>query len=82
MKIRRLPEYGLRGAVRLYQWTLSPFIGNQCRFHPSCSHYALEALERHGALKGLYLTGARLVRCQPFHPGGFDPVPEAGQDRN
>ena len=77
MKIRRLPEYCLRGAIRFYQWTLSPLIGNQCRFHPSCSDYALEALERHGAIKGIWLAVTRLAKCQPLHPGGFDPVPEA-----
>jgi putative membrane protein insertion efficiency factor len=81
LKIHRLPELGLRGAVRAYQWTLSPLIGNQCRFHPSCSHYALQALEQHGALRGTYLTLRRLGRCHPFHPGGFDPVPGAGGER-
>lgn len=69
----------LIGAVQLYQWTLSPLIvaimGPTCRFHPSCSQYAVEALRKHGALKGTWLTMRRIVRCQPFCEGGFDPVP-------
>jgi uncharacterized protein len=65
----------LRGAVIAYQWTLRPFIGAHCRFHPSCSHYALEALETHGALRGAWLAGRRVLRCNPWHPGGYDPVP-------
>jgi len=63
--------------IRLYQWTLSPLLGPRCRFYPSCSHYALEALERFGLIKGLLLSAARLARCHPWHPGGFDPVPAA-----
>jgi len=51
-------------------------LGNNCRFYPSCSDYAHEALERHGALRGSWLTVKRLGRCQPFHPGGYDPVPD------
>ncbi|NOG72404.1 membrane protein insertion efficiency factor YidD [Roseicella sp. DB1501] len=65
----------LRGAVIAYQWTLRPVIGAQCRFHPSCSHYALEALQRHGALRGGWLATRRILRCNPWHPGGEDPVP-------
>ncbi len=61
--------------IRLYQWTLSPLLGPTCRFHPTCSRYALEALERYGALKGSWLTLRRLGRCHPWHPGGYDPVP-------
>jgi putative membrane protein insertion efficiency factor len=83
MKIGELPKVAVSGLIRLYQIVLSPFIGNQCRFHPSCSTYALEAIETHGALKGTYLAFRRLGRCHPFHPGGFDPVPpaEAGPER-
>ncbi|HOX43701.1 MAG TPA: membrane protein insertion efficiency factor YidD [Myxococcota bacterium] len=65
----------LIGLVRLYQLCLSPLLGARCRFQPSCSCYALESLERHGAWKGLGLTLRRLGRCHPFHPGGVDPVP-------
>ncbi len=61
--------------VRLYQLTLSPFIGGQCRFYPSCSVYAITAIERHGALRGTWLAMRRLGRCQPLHPGGVDEVP-------
>ena len=77
MNIQQIPERCLRALVRGYQRTLSPFIGNQCRFHPSCSHYALDALAQYGAIRGVWLTVRRLLRCHPFNPGGFDPVPEA-----
>ncbi|ACE83127.1 conserved hypothetical protein TIGR00278 [Cellvibrio japonicus Ueda107] len=59
-----------------YRYLLSPWIGNQCRFYPSCSHYAEEALKTHGFLAGIYLTARRLIKCHPWHPGGIDPVPE------
>jgi uncharacterized protein len=61
--------------VRLYQWTLSPFIGRQCRFLPTCSAYSIEALQKHGAVRGSYLTIYRLARCHPWCAGGHDPVP-------
>ena len=69
----------LMGAVRLYQITLSPFLGGQCRFHPTCSTYALQALESHGPFKGAGLAIKRLLKCHPFHPGGFDPPPGNGE---
>lgn len=66
----------LIGLVRFYQRFLSPLKGGPtCRFYPSCSQYAYEALQRHGALKGTYLAVRRVLRCHPFHPGGYDPVP-------
>lgn len=65
----------LRVLIRAYQYLLSPWLGPRCRFTPSCSHYLLEALERHGAWRGLMLGLRRLSRCHPGHPGGFDPVP-------
>ena len=65
----------LRLAVRGYQWTVRPLLPRACRFHPSCSEYAAEALERHGACRGCWLAARRLTRCGPWHPGGFDPVP-------
>ena len=65
----------LRGAVLAYQWTLRPVLGCNCRFHPSCSDYALEALRRHGATRGAWLSARRVLRCNPWHPGGLDPVP-------
>ncbi len=61
--------------VRVYQWLLRPLIGARCRFYPTCSEYAVEALRRHGALRGSALTLHRLCRCHPYNPGGFDPVP-------
>lgn len=61
--------------VRLYQWTLRPFIGAHCRFEPSCSHYAIEALHRHGPLHGTRLATSRVLRCNPWNPGGWDPCP-------
>jgi uncharacterized protein len=65
----------LVGAVRMYQRLVSPLLPPSCRFYPSCSAYAVTALERHGALKGSWLAARRLARCHPFHPGGIDPVP-------
>lgn len=65
----------LRALVRLYQLVLSPYFGGQCRYLPTCSAYALEALETHGALRGSWLTLKRLARCQPFGSFGYDPVP-------
>ena len=67
-----------RGFVRAYQLVLSPLLGRQCRFLPTCSHYAMEALERHGALKGGWLALRRILRCHPFAAAGYDPVPPAG----
>ncbi|MCW3474828.1 membrane protein insertion efficiency factor YidD [Limobrevibacterium gyesilva] len=65
----------LRGAVRAYQLTIRPVIGAHCRFEPSCSHYAIEALGTHGALRGTALAARRILRCNPWHEGGYDPVP-------
>jgi uncharacterized protein len=59
----------------VYQRLISPVLPPSCRFYPSCSQYALEAVTRHGAFKGSWLAARRLARCHPFHPGGFDPVP-------
>ena len=61
--------------IRLYRALLSPLLPRMCRFHPSCSVYAMQALEAHGPLKGLWLAARRLSKCHPFHPGGLDPVP-------
>ncbi len=65
----------LIGLIRLYSLLVSPFLGVNCRFYPSCSSYAREAIERHGCLRGSWLAGVRLCKCHPFHPGGCDPVP-------
>jgi putative membrane protein insertion efficiency factor len=61
--------------IRLYQRTLSPLLGNVCRFEPSCSRYAAACIEEHGAMRGSLLSIGRLCKCHPFHPGGFDPPP-------
>ena len=61
--------------INCYKWTLSPLLGNHCRFYPSCSSYALEAIENHGVVKGSWLALQRLSRCHPWHEGGEDPVP-------
>ena len=61
--------------IRAYQYLLRPMLGSNCRFYPSCSDYAREAIEKHGALRGLWLAVRRVARCHPYHPGGFDPVP-------
>ena len=66
----------LKGLIRLYQLLLSPFWGAQCRFHPSCSCYAMEALDKHGAVRGTSLAVYRILRCNPWANGGLDPVPE------
>lgn len=67
----------LVGIIKLYQWFVSPLLGPRCRFYPSCSSYACEALGHHGVLRGSWLAVRRISRCHPFHPGGFDPVPPA-----
>lgn len=68
----------LRGAIRIYQVTISPLLGPSCRYQPTCSTYGLLALERHGALRGTLLTARRLLRCRPGSSGGYDPVPTGG----
>ena len=62
--------------IRLYRTLFSPWFGNQCRFHPTCSVYAEQAIRAHGGLRGLWLAIARLAKCHPWHPGGIDPIPQ------
>ncbi|MCP5183485.1 MAG: membrane protein insertion efficiency factor YidD [Pseudomonadales bacterium] len=71
----------LVAAIRIYQLTLSVFLGRQCRFYPTCSNYGMQAVREHGPWRGLALTGRRIGRCHPWHPGGFDPVPHARDDK-
>jgi putative membrane protein insertion efficiency factor len=69
----RIPSLFLIGSVRLYQHTLSPIVGRQCRFHPTCSNYMIGAVEKHGAFRGGWQGLRRILRCHPWHPGGIDP---------
>ncbi|WP_078553379.1 membrane protein insertion efficiency factor YidD [Bacillus alkalicellulosilyticus] len=64
------------GVFRFYQKFISPLKPPTCRFYPTCSHYGIEAFKVHGVFKGTWLTVIRILKCQPFHPGGFDPVPK------
>lgn len=61
--------------IRFYQYAISPLLGRRCRFHPSCSEYTAEAIQKHGVWKGARLGMKRISRCHPWHPGGYDPVP-------
>jgi uncharacterized protein len=71
--IWHLPRTLLIGSARVYQWTLSPLIGRHCRFEPSCSAYFILAVQKYGAIRGAWRGLLRIGRCNPFHPGGFDP---------
>lgn len=73
--MKTLMTYPLLALVRGYRYFISPLLGRSCRFYPSCSEYADEALQRHGAWRGTWLALRRVSRCHPWHPGGFDPVP-------
>lgn len=69
-------RFTLLTLIGFYRYVISPWLGYHCRFHPTCSSYAMTAIERFGALRGSYLTLRRLSKCHPWHEGGFDPVPE------
>jgi uncharacterized protein len=71
--IWNIPSGLLIAVVRLYQWTLSPLLGQRCRFEPSCSSYFILAVQKHGAVRGSLRGIWRICRCHPFHPGGYDP---------
>ena len=75
--LRCLPQRGLMGLVRVYRLFFKAWLGSACRFEPSCSAYALQALQQHGAAKGGLLTAGRLLRCHPYCHGGCDPVPKS-----
>ncbi len=68
--------------IRFYQVLISPILGPRCRFTPTCSHYAIEAIKLHGILKGCWLAGSRLIKCHPFNEGGYDPVPTCCVKKN
>jgi len=74
-----LAAHSFVAAVRVYQWTIRPVLGSNCRFHPSCSDYAAEAIATHGAVRGTGLAVRRILRCNPWSEGGFDPVPPQDQ---
>jgi uncharacterized protein len=75
-RLTHIPQTLLLGLIRLYQLTLSRLLPpDTCRFYPTCSHYGFEAIHKYGALKGGLMAVARVLRCNPFHPGGYDPVP-------
>jgi len=78
----RWPRRLARLLVHGYRYFISPLLGPRCRFHPTCSEYALEALERHGVLRGGWLSLRRLLRCHPWHSGGYDPVPGCRHDHS
>ena len=69
-------KHVVAGLIRAYQASISPLLGPTCRFYPTCSQYAKESVLRHGVMRGIWLAIRRLARCQPWHPGGYDPVPE------
>ncbi|WP_145361376.1 membrane protein insertion efficiency factor YidD [Alienimonas californiensis] len=71
--LKRLPALLLVGGVRCYQIWISPLLGPTCRYTPTCSHYAIEAVRKYGALRGAWKAVCRIGRCHPFHPGGYDP---------
>lgn len=75
-RLARLPQTLLLALIRLYQLTLSRLMPpNTCRFYPTCSRYGFEAIQKYGAVKGSLMAGWRVLRCNPFNPGGYDPVP-------
>jgi putative membrane protein insertion efficiency factor len=76
MRVKLLATASARGVIRGYQLLVSPFLGPVCRYEPSCSHYADQAIARYGLVRGGVLAVRRLFRCHPFRPGGYDPVPE------
>jgi len=75
MKLREAAKRAMLASIRFYRRHISPALPPSCRFTPTCSAYALEAIERYGPLKGGWMAFRRILRCNPFHPGGYDPVP-------
>ena len=73
-------KYIVLSFIRFYAYLISPLLGQNCRFYPSCSQYATEAIDTHGVIRGSWLTICRLARCHPFHTGGCDPVPQKNPD--
>jgi putative membrane protein insertion efficiency factor len=75
--LRKIPV----GIIKLYQIVVSPMLGPTCRFYPSCSYYAIDAITQHGLTKGCWLSLKRILKCHPLHDGGYDPVPEKKQNK-
>ncbi|MAG75124.1 MAG: membrane protein insertion efficiency factor YidD [Thalassotalea sp.] len=80
-KINSTPKKLAIGLVKLYQKLLSPLLGNNCRFQPTCSNYAIEAINRFGVLKGCWLAAKRIIKCHPLNAGGDDPVPPLTKEK-
>lgn len=78
--LRKLATLPFIALIRFYQVALSPFLGSNCRFHPTCSQYALESIKTYGCIKGVWLSSRRILKCHPFHPGGIDPVPDINKN--
>jgi uncharacterized protein len=78
-KIKFFSQQTLILLIKLYRYFISPWLGNCCRFYPSCSQYAMLAIERHGICRGILMAARRLLCCHPWHEGGYDPVPESKQ---
>lgn len=73
--IQQIVSFPLIALIKLYQWIISPWLGSKCRYTPTCSQYGIEALKKYGPIKGLWLTGKRIARCNPWGGHGHDPVP-------
>ena len=76
--LRKIPV----GIIKIYQMVFSPMLGPTCRFHPSCSYYAIDAITQHGLIKGCWLSLKRVLKCHPLNDGGYDPVPEKNKIKN
>ncbi len=75
IRMKNLPSKAVVLLIKGYQKTVSPWLGQRCRFHPTCSNYCIDALQQHGMVSGLWLGLKRICKCHPLHPGGHDPVP-------
>lgn len=78
--ITKLATWLFTGLIQFYRYAISPLLGPRCRFWPTCSSYALEAIQRYGPWRGGWLALCRILKCHPLHPGGVDPVPEAKRE--
>ncbi len=81
-QIQQLPKFFILFLINCYRYAISPLLGSHCRFYPSCSRYAYDAIAMHGIVKGSYLALRRLLRCHPWSTGGIDPVPECGHSKH